>query len=243
MLIKLEYERKKREALEKERKKAIRRYLRDISACLPCKYRQKKRILEDIHGLINNRSRMLYSRAELEKEIGTPESIVQLYLDENAVPLLRRSMRGRRIGFIAAAVLLLFLVIVLGFTLTSPPGHYTEDIEILDNGFETILLQEDGFEQIYLLRRASKTVTYYDHRNNKIWSMTATGDFAYTYGITSKAVTADSEIALYDPAAISISEEHNLAGNAIVTVGTVDYNGLTLLKKITLTCDRYGKLS
>ena len=125
MLIKLEHERKKREALEKERKKAIRRYLRDISACLPCKYRQKKRILEDIRGLINNRSRMLYSRAELEKEIGTPESIVQLYLDENAVPLLRRSMRGRRIGFIAAAVLLLFLVIVLGFTLTSPQGHYT----------------------------------------------------------------------------------------------------------------------
>lgn len=243
MLIKLEHERKKRETLEKERRKAIRRYLRDISACLPCKYRQKKAILEDIRGLINNRSRMLYSRAELEKEIGTPESIVQIYLDENAVPLLRRSMRGRRAGFMAAAILFLLLTAMLCFTLTSPPGHYTEDIEILDNGFETVILPENDIEQIYLLRRASKTVTYYDHHNNKIWSITATGSFAYIYGTTSKAIAVNSEIVLYDPAAVSISEEHRLAGNAVTTVGTVDYNGLTLLKKVTLTCDRYGKLS
>lgn len=243
MLIKLEHERKKREELEKARRKAIRRYLKDISGYLPCRRRQKKVILEDIRGLINNRSRMLYSRADLEKELGTPESIAHIYIDEDAVPLLRRSMLGRRAALLSAVVLFLLLVAVLGFTLTSPPGHYTEDIQILDDGFETITLSEDGQEQIYLLRRASKTTTYFDHHNNKVWSMTTTGSFVYIYGTTSRALTVDSEIQLCEPSTTLIDEERHLAGNTVTAAGTVDYDGLTLLKKTTLTCDRYGKVS
>lgn len=228
---------------EKARARTVRRYLRDIAAVLPCKRRQKKEILHSLRTIIDSRgSGALESRAQLEAEIGTPESIVQTYIGDDAVPLLRRSMRIRRLAVIAAVALFLTQAAVLCFALTAPQGHYEETVRILDNGFETTTLPQLGSDHIALLRTGAKTVTYYDNHNAKVWSITVTGSFGYIYGSTSQALESDYEIILYRPGAALSDERNYMAGNMAFASGTVTYDELTLLKNVSLTCDAYGEL-
>lgn len=244
MIIKLEHERKKRAEIEKARKKTVRRYLWDIGACLPCSPWNKKIILSDLQCLINSHPHMLHSRAQLEEAIGTPETIVQTYIGDDAVPIIRRSIWERRVGFIVSGVLLLVLTLVITLVLALPNGRYTEDIRWdQDNLLETVTIGEDGTEQLAMARRGSKTVTYYDRLNTKIWSITVTGLFGYSYGSMSEAVESSCEITVYGDDTEVLSKTSALAGNAVRAEGTVDYDGLTLLKDVTLTCDEYGKLS
>lgn len=147
-------------------------------------------------------------------------------------------------GFTATGILLLLLALVITLVFAAPNGRYTEQIHWdEDSLLETTTIGAPGMEQMVPARRGSKTVTYYDRLNTKVWSVTVSGLFGYSYGRTSEAVEADCEITLYGEDTAVIWEESFLAGNAVRGEGAVEYDGLTLLKDVTLTCDEYGKLS
>ena len=244
MIIKLEHERKKRAEIEKARKKTVRRYLWDIGASLPCSPWHKRVILTDLKCLINSHPYMLHSRTQLEEEIGTPETIVQTYIGDDAVPILRRSLRQRRLSYSVAGILLLLLALILTLILVSPSGRYTEQIFWdTQDPLETTTIGAPGMEELVPARRGSKTITYYDRLNTKVWSITVTGLFGYSYGNVSEAVESACEGTLYEDDAALVRKESFLAGDAVRAEGTVEYDGLTLLKDVTLTCDQYGKLS
>lgn len=225
-------------------KRAVRRYLRVVSALLPCTHRQKKEILDSLREMIDRRSaETAWSRTALETEIGTPESIVQTYAGDDAAVLLRRSARGRRAALAAVFAVLLLQTAVLCFVLAAPPGHYEETVCITDNTFQsTEISMPYGKPQTAILRHGTKTVTYYDNRNAKVWSITVRGTFGYIYGTTSKALDTGYEITLYRPDAALSGDKGGIAGNMVSASSSVTYGDLTLLKDVSLTCDAYGRL-
>ena len=226
---------------ERAKKRTRRRYLRDVSAALPCGLRQKREILRGLREMLE-RDGAPESRAELDAEIGTPESLAALYVGEDALPILRRMTHRRRITLTAAAVLLLVQTVVLTGLLHFPMGHYEEHIESLDSGFGFEEVTFDLEPELAPLRSAKKTVTYFDSRGARVWSITVYGRFGYTYGLQSKATETHSEITLYNSDATLCSKDGYAAGNMAYATATVRCGDLLLSRNVSLTCDAYGRL-
>ena len=226
---------------ERAKERTRRRYLRDVSAALPCGPRRKREILRGLREMLECDGAP-ESRAELEAEIGTPESLAALYVGEDALPILRRTTRRKRIILTVVLVLLAVQTVVLTAMLLFPMGHYEEHIESLDNGFGFDEVTFNLEPEIAHIRSAKKTATYFDSRGARVWSITVYGTFGYTYGSKSKATEIYTEITLYNPDAALCSEDGYAAGNMAYATATVRCGDLLLSRNVSLTCDAYGRL-
>ena len=244
MIIRLEEQRKLHAKAEKARIRTIRRYLRDISAALPCRPQQKHEILKNLKELAFSYPQKLSTRRELEEALGTPEEIAQTYIGENAVSLLKRASQKRRLIMLFAGTLLIISVLITLLYFSRPMVYYTENIEILESGTESVLLpQPYSPPQTAAARSGVKTVTCYDYRGTKLWTASVTGHFGYIYGHIGQIVDADTSITVYDKTGLTVRYKEQLITDAAVVSVTTDYNGITLLKKLFLSCDRFGTLS
>lgn len=244
MIIKLEEQGKLHIKAEKARRRMIRRYLRDVSAVLPCRPCQKRDILVELKELAFSYPQKLLTRTELEEALGTPEEIARTYIGEDAVFLLRRSTKKHYIILFSVLTLLLITLSISCILLASPMVYYSESVSVLENETESVYIPHPYVApQLAQPRRGTKAVTCYDYRGTKLWTVTITGTFGYLYGDTSQALETDCTLTVHTDNGLTVRKENFLFANAAVVSVTTDYNGLTLQKKITLTCDRFGNLS
>lgn len=75
-----------------------------------------------------------------------------------------------------------------------------------------------------------------------IYTLSVTGIFTYD-GSSSTATSASGSIATHVPNASIISRRAYTSGASACAFGSVSYNGATLQKTVTLTCDKDGNLS
>ena len=201
-------------------------------------------ILTNLKELAFSYPQKLSTRSELEEALGTPEEIAQTYIGESAVSLLRQAAKKRRLIMLFAGILLTVSVLITLWYINKPMVYYTENIEILESGTESVLLpQPYSPPQIAAARSGVKTLTCYDHRGTKLWTASVTGSFGYVYGDIGQIVNADTAITVHDKTDLTVSYKEQLITDAAVVSVTTDYNGTTLLKKIFLSCDRFGTLS
>ena len=86
------------------------------------------------------------------------------------------------------------------------------------------------------------TATYYDGTNVKIWTVRLQGEFTYTYGVSSKAVSAESSVTIFDSDAHFVSKDAYVSGNTAYGTGTVKYGTVTTIKTVSVSCDIYGNI-
>lgn len=243
MIIDLEKQRKLHAKAEKARKRTIRRYLREVSTALPCRFLQKRKILTDLREMAFGYPQKLSTRSELEEALGTPDELARIYIGENAVPTLRKTKLRRAATLF---ILLLLTGVFLGVYLSRPMVYYTETIEVLNTPTETVTIQNPGSAEplhTAMPRAGTKTVTCFDRNGTKLWSVTVTGTFGYVHGYTGQVLDAEDTLISHTEKDLFLRRKNYLTTNTAVTEVTMQYNGVTVLKKVSLTCDRFGKLS
>ena len=75
-----------------------------------------------------------------------------------------------------------------------------------------------------------------------IYTVSVTGTFYYD-GSTSEATSASAKIAAYVEGVTLNSKRAYTSGASACAFASVNYNGATLQKTVTLTCDKNGNLS
>lgn len=93
--------------------------------------------------------------------------------------------------------------------------------------------------------RGSKTgtkVAEYITSGTTIFTLSVTGTFSYD-GSTATATSASGALATHVPNATINSRRAYTSGASACAFGSVSYNGATLQKTVTLTCDKNGNLS
>ena len=117
------------------------------------------------------------------------------------------------------------------------------DVETLDNGDYVISELYAPSVQDRFTTTGRKTSTYYNSVGTKIWDVTVTGTFSYSYGVSSEATSASATVAIYDNKAVFKSKDAYTTGNTAVATGTVTYNLSVLSRTVKVSCDKYGTLS
>lgn len=90
-------------------------------------------------------------------------------------------------------------------------------------------------------KTGTKTAQYINS-GTIIYAISVTGTFTYD-GSTSDATSATCKITTYVQNATILSRNAYTSGASAVATGSVSYNGATLQKTVTLTCDKNGNLS
>lgn len=90
-------------------------------------------------------------------------------------------------------------------------------------------------------KTGTKTAEYITS-GTTIYTISVTGTFTYD-GTTSDATSAAVSISTHVASASILSRNAYTSGASAVATGSVSYNGATLRKTVTLTCDKNGKLS
>ena len=75
-----------------------------------------------------------------------------------------------------------------------------------------------------------------------IYTVSVTGTFTYD-GTTSEATSSTCDIATYVERAVILNGYAYTSGASACAFGSVSYDGATLQKTVTLTCDKDGNLS
>lgn len=88
-----------------------------------------------------------------------------------------------------------------------------------------------------------KTSKYYNRVGVAIWDINVHGTFSYTSGVSAEAASASCTVTRYDPNTELVSKNAYVSGASAVANATVKYLDSTTYKTVTLTCDKYGKLS
>ena len=92
-------------------------------------------------------------------------------------------------------------------------------------------------------KSGSKTKTYYSASNTAIFSVTVTGGFSYTYGVSASATSSVATVYIFDSSATFVSKNAYTSGATAYATGTVKYRGNSATLTVSLTCDKYGNLS
>lgn len=154
-------------------------------------------------------------------------------------------------------VVLLILTVVLIVSLFSVSVAASEEksdvgyssIEYLDNGdyivTELTINQSKDYLPVSLMatRSGTKTKNYYNSSGTKIWSLTVSGTFSYTYGVSSTATSANATVNLFSSDASFVSKSAYTSGNTATATGTVAYYLVNKTMTVSVSCDKYGNLS
>lgn len=96
--------------------------------------------------------------------------------------------------------------------------------------------------QLYSNTKTGTKTAAYVTSGTTIFSVSVTGTFTYD-GTSSDATSASCAVATYVEEATINSRSAYTSGASACGFGSVSYNGATLQKTVTLTCDKDGKLS
>ncbi len=90
-------------------------------------------------------------------------------------------------------------------------------------------------------KTGTKTATYVAS-GSPIFSISVTGQFSYD-GSSAEATSAEGSISAHVDGLTVNSRSAYTSGASAIATGSVNYNGVTLKKTVTLTCDKNGNLS
>lgn len=118
----------------------------------------------------------------------------------------------------------------------------SQTVEDLGNGYYYIETIYVPTVQTYGNAKTGTKVAQCINSGTTIFTVSVTGTFTYD-GTTSDATSATCKIATYVASATILSRNAYTSGASAVATGSVSYNGATLQKTVTLTCDKNGNLS
>lgn len=89
----------------------------------------------------------------------------------------------------------------------------------------------------------TKTSTYYTSSNKAIFSVSLTGNFSYTYNVSSTATGQSVSVSIHDSSASYVTRTSSRSGATVYGSGTVSYAGRNKTLSVSITCDKYGNVS
>lgn len=159
---------------------------------------------------------------------------------------------------ITAVLLCLMLFGYLTIMNTASAHAYNEVSEIATQSDKMVVVSQDIIyidENIYYIETVyepvvqtfsnskfgTKTATCYSS-GTAIFSVSVTGTFNYD-GITAEATSASKTVVGHVSSATLVSASAYTSSASAIASATISYNGVTLQKTVTLTCDKDGNLS
>lgn len=117
------------------------------------------------------------------------------------------------------------------------------EIEYFADGSYTITVLEETNSLARAAKSGQKTKTYYTSNDEPVFSVTVTGTFSYTYGVSAAATKSSGVVTLYMDEASLVSKSATYRNATAYASGTVSYLGLTRAMTVDISCDKYGNLS
>lgn len=152
--------------------------------------------------------------------------------------------------FLAAILLIGSLASVVGASEAPTVANYSA-IEYLENGdyIVTELVVDSSnassqgkVQETRATKTGYKTATYYNSAGTKIWSVTVTGTFSYTSGVSATATGSTATVNIFVTGATFKNKNAYTTGNTAIASGTVVYNGMSTSKSVSVSCDKYGNV-
>ncbi len=143
-----------------------------------------------------------------------------------------------------------FFILIFSISFSAYAATPTQQIEYLSDGsyiVTEIISEPSDFSLFSTTQTKSKTSTYYNASNEKVWSVTVKGTFSYGNG-TSSCLSASCSATSYSSSWSVGNKTASKSGNTAKASATgVQYaNGHTVqsvTRIVTLTCSATGKFS
>lgn len=116
-------------------------------------------------------------------------------------------------------------------------------IEYLDDGSYIITEWETIPTATRSVSSKTKTSTYYSSSGSAIFSVSLTGNFTYTSGVSAKATSQSVSVTVYSDSASYVTKSSSRSGASVYGSGTVYYAGRNRTLSLQMTCDVYGNIS
>lgn len=116
-------------------------------------------------------------------------------------------------------------------------------IEYLDDGSYIITEWETAPTATRSVSSKTKTSTYYSSSGSAIFSVSLTGNFTYTSGVSAKATSQSASVTVYSDSASYVTKSSSRSGASVYGSGTVYYAGRNRTLSLQMTCDVYGNIS
>lgn len=116
-------------------------------------------------------------------------------------------------------------------------------VEYLEDGSYIVTEFQCSNPNARTATNGAKVSTYYTSSNKAVFSVTLTGYFTYTKGVSAKATSANVVVSIYDDTAEYISKSSSTSGATAYGAGTVSYLGYAKTLSLQITCDVNGNLS
>lgn len=92
-------------------------------------------------------------------------------------------------------------------------------------------------------KSGTKSSTYYNSNDKRIFTTSVTGYFDYTYGESATATRGSVSVIIHDSSATFVEKFANPSGNTVYGYGCVLYLNAKRSLSPKITCDVYGNLS
>ena len=116
-------------------------------------------------------------------------------------------------------------------------------IEYLDDGSYIITEWETAPTATRSVSSKTKTSTYYSSSGSAIFSVSLTGNFTYTSGVSAKATSQSASVTVYSDSASYVTKSSSRSGAPVYGSGTVYYAGRNRTLSLHMPCDVYGNIS
>lgn len=147
------------------------------------------------------------------------------------------------------SIMLVCLFLVLSMMVTPVSASEVSDsivlsqtiIQVSDDSYFIETISVPTIQLYGNTKKGTKTAAYVTS-GTTIFSISVTGTFNYD-GSSSEAISASGSITAYVDGVTLNSRSAYTSGASAIATGSVNYNGATLQKTVTLTCDKNGNLS
>lgn len=150
----------------------------------------------------------------------------------------------KKVVSVFLCVLLVFSVLSVSVSAQEPGDILlSREVEVLENGEKVIT-------EVYLNAVQPRTGisghairTYVNASGKDMWAIIVNGTFDFTFGVSSKATSAEAIVELYDNGCTFISKNAYTHGNTATATCSVQYGHSVTNGSVDLSCSIYGNLS
>lgn len=140
-------------------------------------------------------------------------------------------------------LLILGTFFTVGVSANTVVSDTKSTIEYLDDGSYIITEWETAPTATRSVSSKTKTSTYYSSSGSAIFSVSLTGNFTYTSGVSVKATSQSASVTVYSDSASYVTKSSSRSGASVYGSGTVYYAGRNRTLSLQMTCDVYGNIS
>lgn len=146
--------------------------------------------------------------------------------------------------FLSLFLCISLLFSCLTFTVNAEEAaNTTTSIEYFEDGSYVVTELEVSNPNARTAKTGKKTQTWYDTDNIKVFTVTLTGTFDYTSGVSASATGQSISVTRYVSDAVFHSKSATHSGATVYGSGTIAYFGYAKALSLQITCDKYGNLT